>query len=212
MFCFCPTSGFFFSFRPSYCHLFYLTFSFNSCLSHTPIIWHPVPAEHMQLLAADSYLKAKLEVPYKRQAGDWGALGAVSSPRLVTITEVSDFPCGGAQPGSEDSENQQVEDSKHLGNTACLWFSITALNPPQCLLVRHSPQGYLIERDADAWLGAKASRSLLWALCSSCSQKSLTLPIMSLWGGHRAKRMASQLPLLQVHTQGCSVFMCQCAL
>lgn len=116
----------------------------------------------MQLLAADSLSKSKVEVPYKKQAGDWGALGAVSSPRLVTITEVSDFPCGGAQPGSEDSENQQVEDSKHLGNTACLWFSITALNPPQCLLVRHSPQSYLIERDADAWLRAKASR--LWAV------------------------------------------------
>lgn len=37
-------------------------------------------------------------------------------------------------------------------------------------------------------------QSLLWALYSSYSQKSLTLPIMSLCGGHRAKRMASQLP------------------
>lgn len=155
--------------------------------------------------------KSKLEVPYKRQAGDWGALGAVSSPRLVTITEVSDFPCGGAQPGSEDSENQQVEDSKHLGNTACLWFSITALNPPQCLLVRHSPQGYLIERDADAWLGAKASRSLLWALYSSCSQKSLTLPIMSLWGGPQGKKDGfSAPPAAGAHPRLLSLYVSVC--
>lgn len=72
---------------------------------------------------------------------------------------------GRAQPDSEDSENQQVEDSKHLGNTARLWFSITALNYPQCLLVRHSPQGYLIERKRWRCLTWHKSKQVMSSLC-----------------------------------------------
>lgn len=84
---------------------------------------------------------------------------------------------------------------------ACLWFSITALNIVSACQTLSPGLSYR-KRDADAWLGTKANRyeqSLQWALYSSYSQKSLTLPIMSLW------KDSFSAPLLQVHTQDCSV-------
>lgn len=65
IFCLCPTSGFFW--LPSFLlsSLLYPILSFHSCLSHVPVIWHPIPAEHMKLMAADSYLKANQKFPIK---------------------------------------------------------------------------------------------------------------------------------------------------